>query len=75
MRSWLYKFEAKSQNTNETAFQLHFFKGKESTIVMAFRQCFFFKFVFDTPEVTKIVLQNFKKTPNTRWPKELNQKG
>ena len=40
----------------------------------------FFKFFFDTPEVTKIVLpkvlQNFQMTPNcTCWPKELNQKG
>ena len=52
------------------------FLEKKSTIVMAFRQCFF----FDTPEVTKTVLpkvlQNFKKTPScTCWSKELNQKG
>ena len=50
---------------------------KESTIVMAFRQCFLNS---SPPEVTKIVLpkvlQNFEKTPNcTYWPKELNQKG
>ena len=48
----------------------------KSTIVMAFRQCFF----FDTPEVSKIVLpkpkvlQNFK-TPNCTFrPKELDYK-
>ena len=39
-----------------------------------------FKKIFDTPEVTKLVLpkvpQNFKETPNcTCWPKKLNQKG
>ena len=47
---------------SETGFLVGAFLEKESTIVMDFRQCFF----FDTPEVTKIVLpkvlQNFKKT-------------
>ena len=51
------------------------FSRKESTIVMAFRQCF-----LRPPELTKIVLpkvlQKFQKTPKcTCWPKELNQKG
>ena len=33
------------------------FSREESTIVIAFRQCFFYlKKIFDTPEVTKIVL-------------------
>ena len=39
------------------------FSRKKPTIVMDFRQCFFLKFIFDRPEVTKIVLpkvlQNF----------------
>ena len=51
------------------------FLRKESTIVMAFRQCF----CFDTPEVTKIVLpkvlQNIIAPNCTIWPSELNQKG
>ena len=51
------------------------FLRKESTIVMAFRQCFF-KFLLRPPELTKIVLpkvlQHFEKTPKcTCWPKEL----
>ena len=36
-------------------FSMRFFKRKETTIVMAFRQCFF----FDTPYVTKIFPTKF----------------
>ena len=39
-------------------FKSALFLRKESTIVMAFRQCFLY-FFFDTHELTKIVLQNF----------------
>ena len=46
------------------------FFRKESTIVMAFRQCF-----LRPPELTKIVLQNIIAPNCTIWPSELNQKG
>ena len=50
------------------------FSRKESTIVTAFRQCFF----FDTPGVTEIVLakvlQTFKAPNCNFWPRELDNK-
>ena len=60
---------------SQVSFLVALFLRKESTIVMAFRQCF-----FDTPEVTKIVyrkfqvLKNFKAPNCTCWPRELKQK-
>ena len=79
---WKVSSQNKSKPYGTNSFQTRYdifsrrFSRKEPTIVMAFRQCFF----FDTPELTKKVLpkviQNFQKTPKcTCWPKELNQKG
>ena len=51
-------YRLKKETDNYPIFSRRF-SWKEPAIVMAFRQCFL-NFFLDTPEVTKIVLQNFK---------------